>query len=171
MKRQLQKQNKLVHFIKAPIRIMCKARDFYVKSMDDFAGRVGNGGGVGGPAAHVTTLPKSFSVNSSRTIQGDDDFRELVRAASTREGGRQELHNLYQQQSERHRTMNNQQNNGVFGPNGVGRSYSVGIGKIGRIDEDRTCEFEEDDQFNVNKNNLYPRSRSHAVNGRSVGFH
>ncbi|ESR36011.1 hypothetical protein CICLE_v10029735mg [Citrus x clementina] len=35
------------------------------------------------------------------------------------------------------------------------KSYSVGVGKIGRIDEDKACSFEE--------NLLYPRSKSHAI--------
>ncbi|KAK9183869.1 hypothetical protein WN943_024214 [Citrus x changshan-huyou] len=37
----------------------------------------------------------------------------------------------------------------------MGKSYSVGAGKIRRIDEDKPCTFEE--------NLLYPRSKSHAV--------
>ncbi len=46
------KVSKLVQMTRAPIRVMCKARDFYVKSMLKFAGsgKVGYAGIGGGTA-------------------------------------------------------------------------------------------------------------------------
>ncbi|KAG6762580.1 hypothetical protein POTOM_033089 [Populus tomentosa] len=41
------------------------------------------------------------------------------------------------------------------------RSYSVGIGKIGKIEEEKPCSFREDDEDD--KVDVFPRSRSHAV--------
>ncbi|KAJ9159255.1 hypothetical protein P3X46_024772 [Hevea brasiliensis] len=46
------------------------------------------------------------------------------------------------------------------GSSGMRRSYSVGVGKIGRIDKE-ACPFREDD--NDAKTNLYPRCRGHAI--------
>lgn len=154
------KQSKIKYVMSAPLRIMSKARNFYMRSMEDLAGRVGQGGGVGGPAAaQITTLPKSFSVNSSKVSNDDEDFRELVRAVSRRRGLDMtgfESQNGYGSSSG---------SNNVYG---VERSQSVGLGKIGRIDENMAAnEFEEDRLADL----AYPRSRSHAVGRRNVGFH
>ncbi|KAI4367553.1 hypothetical protein MLD38_023281 [Melastoma candidum] len=151
------RRSKLGRVITAPFRMMSKAGNFYVRGMEGLAGKVGNatggGGGVGGPAVPVTaTLPKSFSTRAS-SDQEREEFRELVRAASRRGGV------------------------GVGGGMGMGmRSYSVGVGKIGRIDEDEPCDFEEKPRFggsNENRNaglgsrgNLglyYPRSKSSSI--------
>ncbi|KAF2320819.1 hypothetical protein GH714_031034 [Hevea brasiliensis] len=66
---------------RAPIRVLCKAKDFYVKSMLEFAGsgRVGYGS-IGGAAVQ---LPKSFSVNSSRAVE-DQEFKEHLQLLSAK---------------------------------------------------------------------------------------
>ncbi|CAK7330217.1 unnamed protein product [Dovyalis caffra] len=52
--------------------------------------------------------------------------------------------------------------------NGMGlRSYSVGIGKIGKIDEEKPCSFREDGDED-NKVDVCPRSRSQAVSRKAV---
>ncbi|ESR36005.1 hypothetical protein CICLE_v10029661mg [Citrus x clementina] len=87
-------------------------------------------------AAPSTRLPKSYSVNSTRAWDDEEDFSQLLRAASTKiMEGKVQL-------------------------NGMARSYSVNVGKIGIIEEDRPCAFVEDA---VKADLLYPRSRSHAV--------
>jgi hypothetical protein len=48
----------------------------------------------------------------------------------------------------------------------VGRSYSVGVGKIGRIDEDRPCSFREDDNLKAD----WYISKSHAISRKSIGY-
>uniref|UniRef100_A0A2P2PKC7 Uncharacterized protein n=1 Tax=Rhizophora mucronata TaxID=61149 RepID=A0A2P2PKC7_RHIMU len=47
------------------------------------------------------------------------------------------------------------------------KSTSVGMGFMGRIDEESPSDFEE---AGVNKGKAYPRSRSYAVANRSAGF-
>ncbi|KAF8016821.1 hypothetical protein BT93_H2131 [Corymbia citriodora subsp. variegata] len=157
------KQSKIKHAMSAPLRIMRKARNFYMRSMEDLAGRVGQGSGVGGPAATpITTLPKSFSVNSSKANNDDDEFRELVRAVSERRGldmmgfGSQ---NGYGSSSG---------NRNVYG---VERSQSVALGKIGRIDENMAADEFEEDRLNLKADLAYPRSRSHAVGRRNAGVY
>lgn len=78
------------------------------------------------------SLPKSrYSVNSLKGCD-DENFGQLLCVASSRiiEGELQ--------------------------PNGMARSYSFCVGKIGRIEEDKSCAFEANLMF-------YPRSRSHIV--------
>lgn len=141
-----------MRFIKAPIRALTKARDFYINSMTECAGRGSYGGA---PMPYVSSLPKSFSVNSARSSNSDEDFRELVKVASRRSLGRKVELEILRQQSPL--------NNG--GVNGVPRSQSVAIG---RIDEDKACEFGED--VSVKVDGIYPRSRSYAVPKRSGMF-
>ncbi|KAF2320806.1 hypothetical protein GH714_030960 [Hevea brasiliensis] len=77
------KLSKLVQITRAPIRVVCKARDFYVKSMLNFAGSGKAGyGGIGGGTAQ---LPKSFSVNSSRAVDDDEEFKKLLRLLSAKD--------------------------------------------------------------------------------------
>ncbi|BFG42121.1 hypothetical protein CerSpe_283950 [Prunus speciosa] len=168
------KQSKLMYIICAPIRTLTKARNFYMRGLEDYAGKVGyGGGGVSGcTASQVPRLPKSFSVNSSSSSD-DEDLRQLLRTASSRKSnaekaskvkseGNSDMHGrpIVRQAAQpigRQQTMN-----------GMGmRSYSVGL-KMGRIDEEMACSFEED-EANV-KADFYPRSRSYAVKRRSGGF-
>lgn len=67
-------------WLKAPIRGLIKARDFYMKTMNNFSERFSYVDGVYGcPTTQVATLPRSFSLHSNTR---DDDFSELVRVAS-----------------------------------------------------------------------------------------
>ncbi|XWS68147.1 hypothetical protein CRYUN_Cryun04dG0066300 [Craigia yunnanensis] len=150
------KQSKLMKITCSPIRILSKIKDLYVKSILDCSGRVGYGGGIDyhtPPAA--SHLPKSFSVNSSKASD-DEESRKLLRAASKRGIDSKVEQKMQQQQScKKHANVGSGGNMGM-------RSYSVGIGKIGRIDEDKPCSFEED-EVDAMAVLLYPRSRSHAV--------
>ncbi|CAK9184134.1 unnamed protein product [Ilex paraguariensis] len=137
-------------FLKGPIRVLIRAKDFYIQSLWGCAGHVSYGTVVG-PMPYVnTTLPRSFSVHS--TASNDEDFRELMRIASTRNLGNKIEMELRQRQSP------------MAGANVVPRSQSVAVG---RIDEDKPCEFGE--EINV-KTNVYPRSRSYAVSKRTRGM-
>ncbi|KAJ0078069.1 hypothetical protein Patl1_37337 [Pistacia atlantica] len=119
-----------------PRKILHKARDFYVKSMEDCASKVGYGGVVGCPTAQLSRLPRSFSVNYSKSRND----------VSKKMGNQMDLN--AREEELRQQKMEN------YGA--VKRCYtSVGLGKIGRIDEDRPCYFEED--------MLYARSRSYAA--------
>ncbi|KAA8531550.1 hypothetical protein F0562_006259 [Nyssa sinensis] len=156
MSKKPSKETRLSRCLKAPIRLLIKARDFYVQSTSECAGRVGYGTVMGCPTAQISTLPNSFSVNSSKSSNSDEDYRELVRIASTRSlGNKIELDLLRRQQSRQSPTS---------GMNVVPRSQSVGIG---RIDEDKPCEIEEDIKV---KTDIYPRSRSYAVSKQNGVF-
>ncbi|KAF2320820.1 hypothetical protein GH714_031036 [Hevea brasiliensis] len=152
MRSKANKLSKLVQITRAPIRVVCKARDFYVKSMLNFAGY----GGIGGGTAQ---LPKSFSVNSSRAVDDDEEFKKLLRLLSAK--GISEVETYLHCRQDDGRSYSK-------GSSGMKRSYSVGVGKIGRIDEDRACSFREDD--NDAQANLYLRSRSHAVRRKFVKY-
>ncbi|KAK1433151.1 hypothetical protein QVD17_10057 [Tagetes erecta] len=127
-----------IRVLKAPLRVVCKIRDFYVSSMYSCAA------GMGGPNGPYTSgLPKSYSTTSSRA---DEDFAELMRIASTKSlGKRLDPEFLARQQQT---------------PTGVARSQSVAIG---RIDEDKTCDFGDDFRL---RSQMFPRSRSHAAVSR-----
>lgn len=145
---------------RAPIRVLCKARDLYVKSMLNFAGsgRVGHGS-IGGGTAQ---LPKSFSVNSSRAVVDDKEFKKLLRLVSAK--GISDVETYLRCRGGDRRSYG-------IESSGMRRSYSVGVGKIGRIDEDRACSFrEEDDDEDDAEADLYPRSGSYAVRRKSILF-
>ncbi|KAK8518886.1 hypothetical protein V6N13_017848 [Hibiscus sabdariffa] len=66
--------SKLRHFVSKPVRVLHKARDFYVESLEDCASEVGDHGGILGcpmAAPQVSRLPKSFNVNYSKS--NDDE--------------------------------------------------------------------------------------------------
>ncbi|XP_020425360.1 uncharacterized protein LOC18767587 [Prunus persica] len=167
------KQSKLMYIICAPIRTLTKARNFYMRGLEDYAGKVGYGGGVSGyTASQVPHLPKSFSVNSSSSSD-NEDLRQLLRTASSRKSNAEKESTVKSEgNSDMHRRPIVKQAAQPIGRqqtmNGMGiRSYSVGM-KMGRIDEEMACSFEED-EVNV-KADFYPRSRSYAVKRRSGGF-
>ncbi|KAK8587020.1 hypothetical protein V6N13_086028 [Hibiscus sabdariffa] len=142
------KERKLSRYLKAPIRFLIKVGDFYIKSMTEYSEKVGHGTILGCPAGHVNALPRSYSVGSTRSGHGDNDFRELLRAASTRHF---DDNKARRQQARRSPKMP--------------RSQSVGIG---RIDEDKPCDFDAD--FIKVKPAYFPRSRSYAVTKREGGL-
>ncbi|KAJ9670453.1 hypothetical protein PVL29_026781 [Vitis rotundifolia] len=138
MSKKANKGSKLSRCMKAPFKILSCVRDLYVRSMTECAGRVSYGSVMGCPTAQVSSLPKSFSVSSSKS-SGAQDLSELIKI---------ELDLLRRQPSSQ---------SPVTGTNVVPRSMSVGIG---RIDEDKPCEFGEDIKVNTD---AFPRSRSYAV--------
>ncbi|PIA29462.1 hypothetical protein AQUCO_06000070v1 [Aquilegia coerulea] len=139
-------ESKFTRFIKAPIRILGRARDLYVQSLSNCSGTMSYGT-LGFPSGPVSIMPRSFSVNSSR-LNEDGDLKELMRAASQR-SQREKLELEIRQIQQESLTK-------------LPRSYTVGIG---RIDEEEACEFEED--LKVKPEFLYPRSKSHAVTKRT----
>lgn len=150
------KANKLLlRIILAPIMILSKARDFYVKRMLECGGRVGyNAVIIGGPAVSQSVyLPESCSVViSSEGGNQDEEFRQLLQSTM-----RESLNMNNRQRVElRRRTVE-------FSD--MGRSYSVGLGKIGRIDEDKPCSFRE-----VEDENSFAKSRSHALRRNVVNY-
>ncbi|OMP01778.1 hypothetical protein COLO4_11600 [Corchorus olitorius] len=159
--RKERKESKISRILKAPIRVLIKARDFYIKSMTEYSDMVGYGTVLGCPTGQVSTLPRSYSTSSVKSSHGDDDLRELIRAASTRSLGNKIQLDLQRQQAAAARRSPNKT---PGGPDNMPRSRSVGIG---RIDEDKPCDFEEDVKV---KTDVFPRSRSYAVSKRKGGF-
>lgn len=172
-------QNRFLRIISIPLRALGKARDLYVRSMTNYADRGScYGGKVMGlpPSNYGANLPRSFSATSSRS-NDSEDFRELLRAASTRtlaETTKADL-SLYIQQEmmlRRKQPSRGAAAAAVFGGGGMQkmmppRSCSVGMS---RIDEEKPCsafeeEEEEEEDYNQNKKqkkSVYPRSRSYA---------
>lgn len=140
------KESRIKKCIKAPIRVLIKARDCYVHSLMDCSGKIGYGSVMGVP--QISALPRSFSVNSSVSSSRDEDFRELVRIAS-----RKSLVDKAKAELLRQKSISNV----------VPRSRSVAIG---RIDEDKPCDF--GDEVIVNTD-VFKRSRSCAVSYRKTG--
>ncbi|XP_059637161.1 uncharacterized protein LOC132279246 [Cornus florida] len=159
MRTKASNNNKFLRFITIPYRVLIKAKDYYVRSITECSQTVNYGNMAGGSAG----LPKSFSVSSSRSrCSDDDDFGELIRAASSRSMGNGVDMDLLMQQL--------RQSTAAKGPKGVLRSCSVGMGKI---DEEKPCcDFgEEEDHVHAHAHGrgrvraelLYPRSKSYAV--------
>ncbi|XP_055805428.1 uncharacterized protein LOC129874202 [Solanum dulcamara] len=142
------KESRIKKCIKAPIRVLIKARDCYVHSLMDCSGKIGYGSVMGVP--QISALPRSFSVNSSISSR-DEDFRELVRIAS-----RKSLVNKMETELLRQKSI-------AKNVDLVPRSRSVGIG---RIDEDKPCDFGEEVKVNTD---VFTRSRSCAVSSRKTG--
>ncbi|KAL0368925.1 UNVERIFIED_CONTAM: hypothetical protein Scaly_1111400 [Sesamum calycinum] len=150
-------KNRFLRLITTPFRALCKARDFYVKSMMDCA----NSNIIGlQSSSQAPSLPRSFSSSSARS-DNSEDFRELVRAASARGiGNRADLEAYIKQEMMKMRTASGS------GPRAMSaRSISVAMG---RIDEDSPCCYFGEDingnsVINVKNDMKYPRSKSHAV--------
>ncbi|XP_040378600.1 uncharacterized protein LOC107303803 [Oryza brachyantha] len=98
--------------VRAPFRVLVRARDLYVSRMAACAG----GGGRGAAPVGLVAVPRCQSHGFYRSAGSstDDDIRELIRAASRA---------------------------------GPPRARATGVGPrsrsaaVGRIDEDRPCEF------------------------------
>ncbi|XVE95048.1 hypothetical protein REPUB_Repub02eG0062900 [Reevesia pubescens] len=151
--------NKFVRFITVPFKALCKAKDLYVRSLTSCASRVSYGQSSGDYTGQYPGLPRSFSA-SSAISKDNEDLRELIRAASVRSLGHSNEVEMFLQQQLRLQ----------MGSKGLPKSSSVGMG---RIDEEKSCEFEENDDVVIDKKKqgfLYPRSKSYAVTKTSVSF-
>lgn len=153
------KQSKFKHIIGAPFRVLNKVRNLYMDSLMDCATRVEySGPTVGGPATQVPTLlPKSFYVYSSVNNHGEQStsLSRLVlridpRSEVEKSGVKGKI-----------RRANAMQSNYAMGM----RSYSVGVGVIGRIDEDKCCSFEEE-----KGDFLYTNCRSYPTKRKVVYY-
>ncbi|KAL0384304.1 UNVERIFIED_CONTAM: Serine carboxypeptidase-like 18 [Sesamum radiatum] len=143
----------------APIRILTRARDFYSNTMCHCAGGVDRRSVVDCTVPRTNQLP---NVGSSKLESGHEDLQGLMRLlASTRKGGGAKV----DVDSEGNLVWRIPAAEGV-----VATSYGGGVGKIGRIDEDKPCCFMEVD---VNKL-IYSSSRSgnnnKIITRRNVAF-
>ncbi|KAI5604064.1 hypothetical protein BDE02_01G260300 [Populus trichocarpa] len=152
--------NKLVRILLSPFKIISKAKYLYMKSMWSCVGRGGNGSFVCGSTAEAMILPKCFSVKPNPNANNDEVLKGILESMAKK--------------TLRHQIESNMDGNGevikqtTVEPSGrVGRSYSVGVGKIGRIDEDRPCSFREDDNLKAD----WYISKSHAISRKSIGYY
>ncbi|KAG8373837.1 hypothetical protein BUALT_Bualt11G0066700 [Buddleja alternifolia] len=142
--KRVQKESKFAKYMKVPIRILARARDFYVQSLSGCAAGQVAYGHMGCP----TALPRDFSANSSYSDYSnrDEDLRELIRIASTRSlTGKIEAELLRSKKAT---------------PLGGGMPRSRTV-TIGRIDEEKPCEFGGDDD--EERVEVYPRSKSYEA--------
>ncbi|KAK1359066.1 hypothetical protein POM88_043540 [Heracleum sosnowskyi] len=149
---KIKKQPKIRYYLSAPLRLLRSFREFYTNTLCD-CGRLGH---VGQVASYVT-LPhqlshSQFSRSSSSFKESKDieDLRELIRVMTLKNSTAKN-----RTESDDRRKLKATVDNGRSG-----RSYSVGVGRIGRIDEDAPCDFVE--VVDINKS-TYPRCRSYAL--------
>ncbi|KAK4437972.1 hypothetical protein Salat_0131300 [Sesamum alatum] len=139
-------QNKLSHSTDAPIStILTRARDFYSNTMCHCGGGVDRRSVVNCTVPRTNQLPKRYNVGSSKESD-NKDLQGLMRLLATGKGGGAKVDV-------------DSEGNLVWripaAAEGVaGTSYGGGVGRIGRIDEDKPCCFMEVD---VNKKLTYSR--------------
>ncbi|CAL1361349.1 unnamed protein product [Linum trigynum] len=178
-----QNRNVVLRIITCPIRALGRARDLYVRSLTG-CGTVA----THNPSrrrrvpnyhtTHFTSLPRSLSAAASTSNGGGEDLRELMRAASARVYGHKNEAEMYAEQLRQQEREANRVAASV-----LPKSVSVGMGFMGRIDEDKACEeFEEDaadgssssaagaGERDVGKKvEKYPRSKSYAPASKRLG--
>uniref|UniRef100_A0A1J3IZ99 Uncharacterized protein n=1 Tax=Noccaea caerulescens TaxID=107243 RepID=A0A1J3IZ99_NOCCA len=171
-----QKQNRFLRIITMPLKVLGKARDLYIRSITGCASRThySSADAVSIPFPRSRSTSSAFSSSaSSRTrlsdFTFDDDYSELIRAASVRSLGHKNETDMFI-----HQQLQQRQRNHVA----VGAAVAVAKGRLpksssvgmtmARIDE----EDEEGSLKNQKKGSafLYPRSRSSAVTIRGSKF-
>ncbi|CAH8256505.1 unnamed protein product [Arabidopsis lyrata] len=178
-----QKQNKFLRIVTMPLKVLCKARDLYMRSITGCAARTHYSSAVDAasvpfPRSRSTSSAFSSSASSRRRSSDftfDDDYSELLRAASARSlGHKNEIDMIIHQQLQLQQQQQRQENRVAMGAvavavkGGLPKSSSVGM-TMARIDEE---DEEEGSLKNQKKGSdfLYPRSRSHAVTIRGSKF-
>ncbi|KAJ8762485.1 hypothetical protein K2173_007924 [Erythroxylum novogranatense] len=157
MKTKGHSRSKFMRIVTLPLKVLGKARDYYVRSLTDCSMSISHGHTMALPNGQFSSMPRSFSVRSSMSEESED-YRELVRAASVRSlGHKSEMELLYMQELMKASKKVGSQSQVLP------KSSSVGMG---RIDEDAACNFEEIGARKV----AYPRSRSYAVGKPNVMF-
>ncbi|XP_028764264.1 uncharacterized protein LOC114722398 [Neltuma alba] len=142
------KQGWFARCMKAPIRLLNKAKHFYIHGITECSGRFPYlDAAMGCPTGQLSTLPRSFSVSSARS-SSVEDYKDLIKAAAARSSvSRVDFDVPAKQPAPQVR---------------VPRSRSV---VIGRIDEDKPCEYGDDLPI---RPIVYPRSKSYAARRRSA---
>ncbi|KAI4330230.1 hypothetical protein MLD38_028530 [Melastoma candidum] len=148
-------ENTLTKCVKAPFRALTHIRNFYIYSMIQCSGHVRPGGNV--PARQTNSLPRVYSNNLERQGSAshtlNEDFRELVKAASTRR-----LADITQLEDVILQRQKSQGKKMEFPESGYMQRSSTVTG-MERIDEEDPGEFRADDVKARYK--ALPTSRSH----------
>ncbi|XP_058773056.1 uncharacterized protein LOC131647160 [Vicia villosa] len=163
MKKESHKQSKFKHYISTPVRILKKAKDLYVNGLLACSGRL-----AGSAPVHISVshLPADTAKENSGERQS---LREIFRTAPMNEmrfvtNGERVVpirntigSEMAMQRRQRQRIA------AGYKYNRNKMSYQTEVRKMGRIDEDKPCCFEEDESdHSISKGNLvylYPRSR------------
>ncbi|KAL8508081.1 hypothetical protein ACS0TY_018580 [Phlomoides rotata] len=145
---ETKQRRRLRRFADAPKRFLRRARDFYVDSLVNFDGKVTSANIVACPADR----PKDFGGYASTKMDRDKDLEELYRSITK---------NYVWRSVDSDDSCNKQRENVNGSYRVIDRSYSIALGKIGRIDEEEQCEFEE--HVVMKSEIMFPRSRSIAV--------
>ncbi|KAF8111016.1 hypothetical protein N665_0076s0021 [Sinapis alba] len=167
MRNKGQNKNKFLRIISAPLRALGKARDFYVRSITGCSARTH----YSSSASVSTPFPRSLSSSSAafsssastrRTTDFgiDDDYSELVRAASVRSlGHKNEIDMFIHEKLQQEKIQQEKLRQG-----GLPKSSSVGMARI--EEEDEAEEGSVNPKMTKKVSHLlYPRSKSYAVTG------
>lgn len=153
--RRLKSFNKRIRAL-SPIPYIAKAWEYSVRSMTDCVGVADYAGLV---TAHgvAMTLPMSHSFNSSSFGDHDNNYRELIRAASQRERATTTRAKLSDHQP-------------------IPRSFSTPLGyrchDVDRIEEDSPCYFTESfRKTHVDEDLWFQRSRSCSSTVQNLHLH
>lgn len=130
----------------SPIPYLARARDYYIRGMTQCAG-MGSYVGVAGAPGATIALPQSFTFNSSSLMDHDDDYRELIRAASQKGRATTTKLSLHQPLPRSFSTSTDHRR----------RRQQIGVG---RIDEESPCYFSGSFKKSVDEDLRFPRSRS-----------
>ncbi|KAF9668431.1 hypothetical protein SADUNF_Sadunf14G0002900 [Salix dunnii] len=154
LNKKSRKESTLKKILKAPLRVLARAMDFYVKGMAEYSDQVCV---MSCPTGNFNSMPRSYSVSSTNPNHLNDDHGELLRAASTRSnlGSRNKKINVDVPAGQQYSHKKTAPRVGDNMP----RSHSAP--PIGRIDEESPCDFDEED-VKV-KSSVCPRSKSYAV--------
>lgn len=159
MRKEANKQSKFKHYILTPIRIL-----------KGVAGCAGCGAGVSaGSAVQISHYPETKSIN----LNDDQRPRELLRTMPiirSNAGNERMVTVRNNVGNETRVVMHRQRKTNVgYKYNRTKMSYYSEVRKMVRIDEDKPCYFEEDqNDSKAQLLYLYPRSRTYVVNRRNV---
>ncbi|XP_061367930.1 uncharacterized protein LOC133310922 [Gastrolobium bilobum] len=150
-------QSMFLRIVASPIRFLSKARDMYVKSITNCGQNMSYGNPMD-DAGRFSTLSRSHSAATSRRSEVNEDFAELVRAASARTlVNRIDMDLVLKEQQH---VLSN------FDSKRLPKSTSVGMARID--EEDMPSDLSEGGVAFVPGS--YPRSKSYAVGKGNVVF-
>lgn len=151
-KEKAKKQSKFKYYILTPFRILSKGKELYVKGVVNCSGALGVGvrSSVHTISHHPHTLTQTESRRDNKSRPNVQ--RELLRTVPIAMVGNE---------TRAVNVMHKRINVG-YKYNRTKMSYHTEVRKMGTIDEDKPCYFEEDQNGSNSKPNLlylYPRSR------------
>ncbi|GMI83147.1 hypothetical protein like AT5G65925 [Hibiscus trionum] len=132
--------NKFFRFLKAPFKALRKARDGYIRILTSCASSIDHEYGPGHFPGQNPELPRCFSERSSATsnVKEEAVLREFIRAASVTGSSRGNGMDMFFPKQMRMKMR----------PRGLPKN-------MGRIDEDKPCEFEDNNVVIVERRNKY----------------